>query len=93
MSMPPLECNSRKDPVSRKVRDLTPEEVVHWLVEYHGLRADSAETVVSNLREQFCWHRLQGRLDNNSTAGLVAQLLVMRQSPMELQQPIKGEAS
>lgn len=84
-------CTQRKDPVARMVRDMTAQDVVNWLVEYHGLPKSSADTVEMNLREQFKWHRLQGRLDQNTTAGLVAQLLVMRQSPMVLEKPVKAE--
>lgn len=73
------------------VRDTTPEEFVEWLVEYHGLPKGSARTVEMNLREQFKWHRLQGRLDRNTTAGLVAELLLMRRSPMTLEKPVEPE--
>lgn len=83
----PHEYSQNKDPVQRLVQTMTAEETVAWMVEYHGLNATSAETVARNLREQFKWHRLQGRLDTNSTAGLIAQLLVMRASVKTLEKP------
>lgn len=89
--MDKLSCQKRADPVDRMVSDLTAEEFVAWLIEYHGLPACARDTVVSNLREQYKWHRLQGRLDRNTTAGLVAELLLMRQSPMALKTPTVEE--
>ncbi len=53
------------DPVSRMVRDCTAEELTDWLIKNHGLRPESRTTVVSNLRDQFRWHRLSGRLDRH----------------------------
>ncbi len=85
MSIKDLDCDKRDDPVTRVVRDLSAEEMVEWLVDYHGLPKESADTVLLNLREQYRWHRLQGRLDRNTTAGLVAELLLMRRSPMVLE--------
>lgn len=90
MNTESFDCNTRPDPVARMVRDLSPEEIVAWMVEYHGLPESSTQTVIINLREQYKWHRLQGRLDNNTTAGLVAELLLMRRSPMLLKTPSTG---
>ena len=81
------ECNERKDPVERMVHDLSAEQMVEWLIEYHGLDKFSAETVEMNLREQFRWHRLQGRLDRDDLAATMAELLNMRQSPLLLESP------
>lgn len=47
------EREMRKDPVARMVCDLSAEEVVGWLIEFHGLDKSSAQTVEMNLREQF----------------------------------------
>lgn len=90
--MKELSCNKREDPVACMVRDMTAEEMVAWMVEYHGLNAGSARTVIINLAEQYRWHRLQGRLDRNTTAGLIAELMVMRRSPLLLVTPRKDEA-
>jgi len=86
--MKTMTCDQRSDPVARMVRDLTADEFVAWLVEYHGLPQSSASTVEMNLREQYKWHRLQGRLDQNTTAGLVAQLFLIRRSPLTLAKPV-----
>lgn len=83
--MDSLSCDERVDPVSRMVRDLTAQEFVDWLIEYHGLPAASASTVEMNLREQYKWHRLQGRLDRSGAALVVAELLQMRRSPLALE--------
>lgn len=58
-----VECNKRPDPVDRLVKDLKAEEMVDWLIEYHGLRPESRRTVELNLRESLHFHRLRGRLD------------------------------
>jgi hypothetical protein len=87
---PPLDglsCDKTYDPVDKLVRNLTPEETGAWLVKYHNLPEGSAETVIMNLREQYRWHRLQGRLDKCEPAALFAELLVMRQSPLALKRP------
>lgn len=87
-----MKCNERKDPVDQMVRDMTAKEVVDWLVEYHRLPKSSASTVESNLREQFKWHRLQGRLDRGGFALIVACMLNMRSSVMKLVRPVaEGE--
>ena len=80
-------CDENPDPVSRLVRDLTAEEMVAWLVEYKGLPESSAENVTMNLREQYRWHRLQGRLDRSLMAAAIAELLLMRRSPKALETP------
>ena len=82
------ERSERKDPVLRMVCDCTAEELVEWMVKYHGLPPDTSGTVTMNLREQFKWHRLQGRLDQNTTAGLIAQLLVLRADLSKLDKPV-----
>lgn len=87
--MKDLECQKRKDPVARMISDITALEVVEWLIEFHGLDKSSAETVERNLREQFKWHRLQGRLDRGGFAVVMAELLQMRRSPMTLERPPK----
>lgn len=56
-------------------------------MEYHHLPKASAETVEMNLREQYKWQRLQGRLDQRPTAAIVAELLHMRQSVAVLETP------
>ena len=81
------DCHERRDPVARMVLDLSAQEVVDWLIEFHGLDKGSAKTVEMNLREQFKWHRLQGRLDRGGVAVIVAELLQMRRSPMTLEKP------
>lgn len=78
--MDKLSCDKRKDPVSRLVRDLTPHEVVQWLIDCHGLPFRAAKTVEMNLREQFKYHRLQGRLDHRGNLALLADIFRMRQS-------------
>lgn len=85
-------CDQRKDPVARMVRDMTAEEMVDWMVKYHGLPEGSRDTVVSNLREQYRWHRLQGRLDRTPTVQLLAQMLAMRQSSQALATPPRTPA-
>jgi len=82
-----FEMDKRPDPVSRLVRNIEAREMVQWLVQYHGLPESSAETVESNLREQFKWHRLQGRLDARPIAAVIAELFAMRHSPMILNTP------
>ena len=83
--------DERTDPVSRMVRNMTAQETVDWLVKYHGLPESSAATVEANLREQYKWHRLQGRLDTRPTAAVVAQLLCLRQSVKALEKPEKND--
>lgn len=92
MSMNKIECDERSDPVSRCIRDLTAEEVTEWLVKYKGLKEGDAENVASNLREQFKWHRLQGRLDRNTTAALIAELLCLRADLKRLERPGRDKA-
>jgi hypothetical protein len=90
--MKTISCNERTDPVARMVRDMTAKEFVEWMVEHHALPAGSASTVESNLREQYKWHRLQGRLDNNPTASLLATLFCLRASTKALNRPEEGDA-
>lgn len=82
----------RKDPVGRMVCDLTAKELVDWMVKYHKLPVDSASTVEMNLREQYKWHRLQGRLDRGfKVLFAIAGLLRIRQNAMVLECPTKIE--
>lgn len=76
--MKDAECNLRKDPVDRLVRDLTAEEMVDWLIEYKGLPEHSRENTIANLQEQFNWHRLRGRLDRIPTLLVLADLILFR---------------
>ena len=85
--MKTFEAHERTDPVARMVTDLTAEEMTDWLIEHHGLNESSRQTVESNLREQFRWHRLQGRLDRDDTAKTVAELLSMYRPPETLESP------
>lgn len=85
------ECNTSGDPVRRMVRDLSPEAVTEWLIECHGLSDGSRWTVASNLREQFKWHRLQGRLDGSPFLALLAQTWVVRRSAKALETPARAE--
>ncbi|HDR9065494.1 TPA: hypothetical protein ACU967_002251 [Burkholderia contaminans] len=82
-----LECSASPDPVNRLVRALTAKEITVWLVEHHGLKPGARETVESNLREQFRWHRLQGRLDRGGWLSFIATLFGLRQSPLVLEKP------
>ncbi len=82
--MDKLNCDRRKDPVMRMIRDLTPSEFVSWLIEHHGLPVESMRTVEINLRDQFKFHRLQGRLDRKSNLAILADLWKLRQSVMVL---------
>lgn len=82
-----MNADERKDPVLRLVRDASAEEMVEWLVKYHGLDPRCVDTITINLREQFRWHRLQGRLDRSPTASVIAELLLMRRSPQTLEAP------
>lgn len=59
---PKLSCDKHKDPVERLVRDCTAKEMVDWMIKHHGLPKGSAETVRSNLDQQFRHHNLRGRL-------------------------------
>lgn len=86
-SIETLSCDERADPVDRRIRDLTAKEFVDWLVKYKGLPEEARENVEVNLREQYCWHRLQGRLDRHPFAALVAQLLLLRRGTKSLERP------
>lgn len=85
--MKPFACDQRVDPVERLVRDLSAEEMVEWMVKYHGLPKSNADTVISNLREQYRWHRLQGRLDHRPFLILLAELWGLRRGPSILETP------
>lgn len=77
------------DPVEQLIPQITSWSFVAWLVWYKGLDEDVAENVESNLREQFRWARLQGRLDRPSFAAIVAELLRLRRSTESLGAPPK----
>ena len=79
--------DEKKDPIERMVRNLSAEEMVDWLIKYKGMHEECRQNVTQNLREQFRWHRLQGRLDRSTTAALIAQMLLMRQSAKALETP------
>ena len=80
-----LSADKRKDPVARLVRDLTAEEMVGWLVKYHGLPEGESSIVMSNLKEQYKWHRLQGRLDRSRPLRTLAWLLHAWRRPKTLE--------
>jgi len=82
-----LFCDKTSDPVQRRIRALTAEEFAAWLVQHRGLPEVSAETVIINLREQFQWHRLQGRLDRRPALAILARLWGLRQSVRCLERP------
>lgn len=82
-----FEMDKRDDPVDRMLRDCTAGEFVEWMVRYHGLSTDSAKTIEINLREQFKWHRLQGRLDRPSALTVLAQIVGARGSVSQLNTP------
>lgn len=83
--------DNHADPVQRLVRALTAEEFVDWLIEGHGLNKESAKTVAHNIREQYRWHRLQGRLDHQPAIAALAEVWQMRQSPKFLEPKGGGE--
>ena len=83
----------REDPVARLVCDTTAEECVDWLVKYKGLPETQRQNVEGNLRDVFKFHRLQGRLDRNTTAGLIAELLLMRRHVKTLEKRVLCEDS
>lgn len=60
-----LSCDKRKDKISRRIRDLTAKEFVDWLIKYHGLPIQARDNVILNLQQQYDFHRIQGRLENN----------------------------
>lgn len=66
---------TRADKVDSKVVDLTPEEFVDWLIEYKGLPEGSKENVICNLREQFHWHELRGRLWRGTIASVLSVVI------------------
>lgn len=75
------------DPVQNMTSAMSPKSTVNWLIEYHGLPEKSRKTVESNLREQYRWHRLQGRLDRGGWLNFFATLMGLKQSPLELKTP------
>lgn len=81
--------NNPSDPVDAKVAAMTAEEVVEWLTKYHGLAPDSAGTVVMNLREQFRFHRLQGRVDQRPALAVLMDIFKLRQDVQQLRTPAR----
>ncbi|MBN3822299.1 hypothetical protein G3O00_01530 [Burkholderia sp. Ac-20384] len=75
------------DPVQGMVRALSAKEMVDWMVKHHGLPEGARQTVEMNLREQFKWHRLQGRLDRGGWLNFFATLFGLKQSPLALNKP------
>jgi hypothetical protein len=75
------------DPVQDITQALSSKAMVDWLVEHHGLKESSRVTVEMNLRGQFRWHRLQGRLDRGGWLNFFATLMGLKQSPLELAKP------
>lgn len=78
MPVKELSCHKRMDPVDRLVSDLTPEEFVDWLIEYHDLPEPARGVVTDNLTRQFHTHRLRGRLDRWPAWAALAELLLRR---------------
>jgi hypothetical protein len=68
------------DCIDDMVRALSAERMVDWLIQSHGLKPTSRDTVLINLREQFRWHRLQGRLDHAPSIAVLAEVWGLRQS-------------
>lgn len=68
--------DDRKDPVDKQVRDLSPEEIAEWLIKYHHLPEESRSVVVSNLRTQFYWHEIRGRLWRGTLASVLSAVLM-----------------
>jgi hypothetical protein len=68
----------RIDPVDRRVPDMTGDEIVSWMVHYHGLPESSRATVASNLNKQMHWHRLRRWLDKWPVWAALAELLFRR---------------
>jgi hypothetical protein len=77
------------DPVDAMCRAMSAEKFVDWLIEYKGMDEGSRDNVVMNLREQFKWHRLQGRCDRRPFLLVLAELFGMRQGVKALQTPTK----
>jgi len=75
---PKLSCELKSDSVLRQIRDLTAEEMVDWLIEFKGLEKSGRDNVISNLNEQFKWHRLNGRLDRSNFWTVIALLLKVK---------------
>ena len=73
------------DPVQDLVRALPAEVFVDWLIEYHGLPETARSVVESNLRTNFRWHRLQGRLDNRPAIATLAEVWQLRQHVRSLE--------
>jgi hypothetical protein len=70
---------TREDPVERMVADCTAEEFVDWLIWRGSVEQHEKDTIESNLREQFKWHRLQGRLDRSAPwLSMLAELWSLR---------------
>jgi hypothetical protein len=75
------------DPVQNMVAAFTARGFADWLIEHHNAKESSRKTIEDNLREQFRWHRLQGRLDRGGWLNFFATLVGLKQSPIELKTP------
>lgn len=75
------------DPVDAKIAAMTPEAITDWLVTFHGLPSTSRDTVARNLREQFKFHRLQGRVDQRPALAVLMEIFQLRQDVKELNRP------
>lgn len=83
----PHSCEDRKDPVDRMLRDCMAKEFTDWMLQYKSLIPAEAENVEVNLREQFKWHRLQGRIDQSPLLIFIATLWGLRGSVARLNKP------
>lgn len=68
----------RDDPVDRMIADCTATEFVDWLIWRGSAEESDKNTLISNLNEQFKWHRLQGRLDRRPGLAVLAELWGLR---------------
>jgi hypothetical protein len=79
--------NNAEDPVDAQCAAITAEGMVDWLIKYHSLPEGARDIVTLNLRQQFRWHRLQGRCDRRPFLLVLAELFRVRQSAKELRSP------
>lgn len=80
------------DPIRRMVRDFTAEEMVEWM-QFRGSLEKFDQCIADNLREQFKWHRLQGRIDRHPLLIVIAELWGLRRKPKTLERPKDGQVS
>ena len=76
------------------VCSMTSQETLDWLrfrgtitAEEHAVDGNGFNTLEANLREQYKWHRLQGRLDRFPFLAALAELWKLRQSVKVLEAP------